>query len=383
ERDGPVSVTQRKVATEAGVPPSAVTYYYATVDDLLVDTLVRVNDNYVAQISALPPGDEAIAALARIIAPSDATDRAHLMAECELFLMAARRPSMRDELLRWSRTLDTFLTRYITDPDRRLAASAAIDGLFLRCCAPEGPFSPTDEEIHRVLVRLLHAQDVPGSTTHTASVPRLLSGSAHSFPGAFQLTAPLRQRPLREGVAGHPVPQVLGKTHHDRVLHLGGCRAHVVVVDDTEDQPTPVRCGHMAGQGTDPGHRAGLGLHDTLGRGTDHATRERAPDERVRVTRHRQGHPELLRPRGVTGLHQQIGDGARGDPVAPGKPRTIVEDQIIGVDTQLGEGFLDPGQPRFPTALVGDLLPDALDQDLRVRVVAELHERHHDLGQLG
>src|SRR5699024_512886 len=33
-------------------------------------------------------------------------------------------------------------TRYITDPDRRLAASAAIDGLFLRCCAPEGPFSP-------------------------------------------------------------------------------------------------------------------------------------------------------------------------------------------------------------------------------------------------
>ena len=162
ERDGPVSVTQRKVPAEAGVPPRAVTYYYATVDDLLVDTLVRVNDNYVAQISALPPGDEAIAALARIITPSDAADRAHLMAECELFLMAARRPSMRDELLRWSRALDTFLTRYITDPDRRLAASATIDGLFLRCCVPEGPFSPTEEEIHRVLVRLLHDQDIPG-----------------------------------------------------------------------------------------------------------------------------------------------------------------------------------------------------------------------------
>ena len=161
ERDGPVSVTQRKVATEAGCT-QAVTYYYATVDDLLVDTLVRVNDNYVAQISALPPGDEAIAALARIITPSDAADRAHLMAECELFLMAARRPSMRDELLRWSRALDTFLTRYITDPDRRLAASATIDGLFLRCCVPEGPFSPTEEEIHRVLVRLLHDQDIPG-----------------------------------------------------------------------------------------------------------------------------------------------------------------------------------------------------------------------------
>src|SRR5690625_3934616 len=158
----------------------------------------------------------------------------------------------------------------------------------------------------------------PAEPPHAASVPRLLSGSAHSLPGTLQLTASLRQPTLREGVAGAPVPQVLGKTHHDRVLHLGGRRAHVVVVDHTEDQPTPVRCGHMAGQGTDPGHRAGLGLHDTLGRGTDHATRERAPDERVRVTRHRQGHPKLLRPRGVTCLHQQIGDGARVDPVAPG-----------------------------------------------------------------
>ena len=160
ERDGPASVTQRKVAAEAGVPPSAVTYYYATVDNLLVDTLVRVNDSYVAQISALPTGDEAIAALSRVIAPSHEADRAHLMAECELFLMAARRPSMRGELLRWSRALDAFLTRYITDPDQRLAASAAVEGLFMRCCAPEG-LSPTEEEVHRALVRLLHGRAAP------------------------------------------------------------------------------------------------------------------------------------------------------------------------------------------------------------------------------
>ena len=159
ERDGPASVTQRKVAAEAQVPPSAVTYYYATVDDLLVDTLVRVNDGYVERISALPTGDEALRALARLIVPSGATDRAHLMVECELFLMAARRPSLRGELLRWSQALDTFLARHIADPDRRLAASAAVEGLFVRSCHPEG-VSPTEEEVHRALVRLLHDRAV-------------------------------------------------------------------------------------------------------------------------------------------------------------------------------------------------------------------------------
>lgn len=154
ERDGTASVSQRKVAAEAGVPASAVTYYYATVDDLLVDTLVRVNDGYIARISALPVGDRAIAALARLIVPSDTADRAHLMAECELFLMAARRPSMRGELLRWTRALNAFLEPYIADRDRRLAAASAIEGLFLRCCAPEG-LSPTEEEVHHALARLL------------------------------------------------------------------------------------------------------------------------------------------------------------------------------------------------------------------------------------
>ncbi|MEE2046687.1 TetR family transcriptional regulator, partial [Nocardiopsis tropica] len=36
EREGVGAVSQRRVAAEAGVPPSTVTYYYAAVDDLLV-----------------------------------------------------------------------------------------------------------------------------------------------------------------------------------------------------------------------------------------------------------------------------------------------------------------------------------------------------------
>lgn len=154
ERDGVAAVSQRRVASEAGVPPSTVTYYYAAVDDLLVDTLTRVNDAYVARIDALPTGDEALADMARMIAPASEADRAHVVAECELFLMAARRPAMRPEIERWSRALDAFLAPYTADRDHRAGVTASIEGLFIRCCAL-GPSSHTAEEVHRIIVRLL------------------------------------------------------------------------------------------------------------------------------------------------------------------------------------------------------------------------------------
>lgn len=154
ERDGAGSVSQRRVAAEAGVPPSSVTYYYDSVDDLLVATLTRVNDSYVELVGALGTGDEGLAGLARLIAPADEEARAHLVAECELFLMAARRPAMRPEIERWSATLDAFLTPYTNDTVQRTGASTAIEGMFLRG-AYSGTYAPGAEEVHRVLRRLL------------------------------------------------------------------------------------------------------------------------------------------------------------------------------------------------------------------------------------
>lgn len=158
ERDGAGSVSQRRVAAEAGVPPSSVTYYYDSVDDLLVATLTRVNDSYVELVGALGTGDEGLAALARLIAPADEEARAHLVAECELFLMAARRPAMRPEIERWSATLEAFLAPYTTDPVRRTGVANAIEGMFLRG-AYSGTSAPGSEEAHRVLRRLLDRPD--------------------------------------------------------------------------------------------------------------------------------------------------------------------------------------------------------------------------------
>ena len=66
--------------------------------------------------------------------------------------MAARRPDLRTELTRWINALDAFLARYIDDPITRAAATAAIDGLFLRCLCVDRP--PDTDEILAILHRL-------------------------------------------------------------------------------------------------------------------------------------------------------------------------------------------------------------------------------------
>ncbi|GHC72103.1 ebrA repressor [Nocardiopsis terrae] len=154
ERDGVTAVSQRRVAAEAEVPPSTVTYYYATVDDLLVDALTRVNDAYVALVDALPEDpDEALRGFAALIAEGAGADRAHALAEMELFLISARRPSLRSQTERWSAAVDAFLAPYLPDPAARAGVAAASDGYFLRCCTMDP--QPSAEEVHRALRRLI------------------------------------------------------------------------------------------------------------------------------------------------------------------------------------------------------------------------------------
>jgi DNA-binding transcriptional regulator YbjK len=153
-RDGVGAVSQRAVAREAQLPPSAVLYYFATVDDLLVTTLTMVNDGYIDRFEALSgDDDQALAALADLIADGTGAGRCAAIAEYELWLMAARRPGMRGELDRRARTLDRFASRFTRDPIDRSGITAAIDGLFLRAFSPDGP--PSATEALAILERLV------------------------------------------------------------------------------------------------------------------------------------------------------------------------------------------------------------------------------------
>lgn len=122
-REGPGGVSQRRVADEAAVPPSAVLYHFASVDDLLVSTLAEVNDRYVAALDAVTTPET----LARLIV---ASDRAALVAEYDLFLLAARRDDLRGEVARWETTL-TGLAARLGAPDPELLV-AAVNGLWLQ-----------------------------------------------------------------------------------------------------------------------------------------------------------------------------------------------------------------------------------------------------------
>jgi DNA-binding transcriptional regulator YbjK len=156
-REGVAAVTQRAVAREAGLPPSAVLYYFASVDDLLVTALTVVNDRYIGRVEALPDDDDrALAALADLIAAGTGEDRSSAAAEYELWLMAARRPAMRGELERWARTLDRFVGRFTDDPVHRSGITAAIDGLFLRAFSSDGP--PAAAQALAILERLVRGR---------------------------------------------------------------------------------------------------------------------------------------------------------------------------------------------------------------------------------
>lgn len=136
-RDGLAAVTQRGVAAEAGVPASAVLYYFATVDDLLVATLVAVNDRWIDALAALPADrDAALRELAALVSASGE----HGLAEYELCLLAARRPELRQETARWWQALDALAGRLAPGPSAA-AFSAGVDGLLLRACA-SGPADP-------------------------------------------------------------------------------------------------------------------------------------------------------------------------------------------------------------------------------------------------
>ncbi|QVQ54693.1 TetR family transcriptional regulator [Spiractinospora alimapuensis] len=144
ERDGAGAVSQREVAREAGVPPSAVTYYFPTIDEMLVAALTATNDTYLARLEEFATAARPLELLAEMIAEASDTHRAHTAAEYELFVMAARRPDMREELSRWLDAIDAFLLPIVTDPVRRRGVSAAVDGLFLRTLSVGEGTDPAD-----------------------------------------------------------------------------------------------------------------------------------------------------------------------------------------------------------------------------------------------
>lgn len=155
-RDGVSGVSHRAVSREAGLSPTAAAYHFQRIDDLLTAALTSCMDDSAARMRQLTAdaedGTDNLAELARVMARLF-TEPDHLLAEYELFLLAAREPALRESTDRWLDALGEFARRHTSDPVRVQALMATVDGLLLQALLREQP--PTAEQFEAVLRSVL------------------------------------------------------------------------------------------------------------------------------------------------------------------------------------------------------------------------------------
>lgn len=129
-RDGAAGVTHRAVAAEAGLPVSAATYYFGSVDELYLSALRRATQQQVALFE--PLAGAGLRELATALHGWVHDDRGAAIAQYLLMFEAMRRDGLRDDARAWYDALQTAVGSRIPDPARAEVTALAVDGLLLR-----------------------------------------------------------------------------------------------------------------------------------------------------------------------------------------------------------------------------------------------------------
>lgn len=156
EREGVAGITHRAVAREAGVPAATIGYHFASLDDLVVETLVWSAESMAVEVrdmieSSRIKGSGPAGAVAAMLAQALGPRRGRTMAEYELHLLAARRPELRPSARLWLDVL-TSLGRQPDEVGFR-AFLAAVDGILVQGLIDDDP--PTAAELLPVVEHLL------------------------------------------------------------------------------------------------------------------------------------------------------------------------------------------------------------------------------------
>jgi DNA-binding transcriptional regulator YbjK len=146
ERDGVAGVSHRAVAAEAGVSVASTTYHFASLDDLLVAALTWAAEDLAAELQeratelGARPADE----LAQLIEHCLVYRRGRTLAEYELYLLAARRPALREAAAAWLEPLTEIARNFTGDPHRASLLVAALDGILLQALIGAREFNRAD-----------------------------------------------------------------------------------------------------------------------------------------------------------------------------------------------------------------------------------------------
>lgn len=157
-RAGIAGLSHRTVAAEADVPLGSTTYHFASLDELLVAALRRVNGTFGARLREGPETDapDLAAGLAALMGEWLSAERTGVELEYELYLAALRRPALRPVAAEWTDEVVAALAPR-TGPVTARALVALMDGISLQVLLTGAPY---DEGYAReMLARILS----PGS----------------------------------------------------------------------------------------------------------------------------------------------------------------------------------------------------------------------------
>lgn len=150
EREGPQGVTHRAVASEAGISAQSVAYHFGSIDELFVSAMQAAISHWPTLMAEAATGSTA-RDLATVLVNESEHNRARLVAEVELYLLAARRPSLRAAATAWADAIADVFGPLSEIEHRSLVA--AMDGLCLQLLIAEQPL--TVDFITQVLERAL------------------------------------------------------------------------------------------------------------------------------------------------------------------------------------------------------------------------------------
>ncbi|MFG3408051.1 TetR/AcrR family transcriptional regulator [Streptomyces sp. NPDC048142] len=155
-REGVAGVSHRAVAREANQPATAAAYYFRSIDDLLTAALTVCMDQDAERMRLLAEradgSPEGITALAELLEKVVGRP-GRLLAEYELYLLAARRPELRGPTRHWLEAIAAYAHRYTDSPVRVQVFKGVIDGLLLQGLLTDTP--PTAAEFETVLRHVL------------------------------------------------------------------------------------------------------------------------------------------------------------------------------------------------------------------------------------
>ncbi|WP_052499032.1 TetR/AcrR family transcriptional regulator [Streptomyces vietnamensis] len=167
-RAGIAGLSHRTVAAEADVPLGSTTYHFASLDELLVAALHRVNGTFGARLRQGPEiaAPDLAAGLAALMGEWLSTERTGVELEYELYLAALRRPALRPVAAEWVDEVVSVLAPR-TGPVTARALVALMDGISLQVLLTGAPY---DEGYAREMLARILNED-PKRQAGTSSEP--------------------------------------------------------------------------------------------------------------------------------------------------------------------------------------------------------------------